>query len=83
MVKYSEKKRWCKPILNYLDNETNNAYTEGYYTKVKMNRTDFFVGFLFEFSHHGWGILNIVIRDTFPQAPQGEYFLSQPEIFCY
>ncbi len=29
-------KRWCEPILNYFDNNTTNAYTEGCNTKVKM-----------------------------------------------
>jgi len=29
-------KRWRQPILNYFDNKTTNAYTEGCNTKVKM-----------------------------------------------
>jgi len=29
-------KRWRQPILNYFDNRTTNAYTEGCNTKVKM-----------------------------------------------
>lgn len=29
-------KRWREPILNYFDNKTTNAYTEGCNTKVKM-----------------------------------------------
>jgi transposase len=29
-------KRWQQPILNYFDNKTTNAYTEGCNTKVKM-----------------------------------------------
>ena len=29
-------KRWQQPILNYFDNKTTNAYTEGCNTKIKM-----------------------------------------------
>jgi len=29
-------KRWSPYILNYFDNRTTNAYTEGIHTKIKM-----------------------------------------------
>nr|WP_286977460.1 transposase [Acetomicrobium sp. UBA5826] len=29
-------KRWRQPILNYFDNRTTNAFTEGCNTKIKM-----------------------------------------------
>jgi transposase len=29
-------KRWREPILNYFEDNTTNAYTEGCNTKVKM-----------------------------------------------
>jgi len=29
-------KRWRQPILNYFDNKTTNAYTEGFNTKIKI-----------------------------------------------
>jgi transposase len=29
-------KRWSMYILNYFDNRTTNAYTEGIHTKIKM-----------------------------------------------
>ena len=29
-------KRWSRYILNYFDNRTTNAYTEGIHTKIKM-----------------------------------------------